>query len=503
MGIKYGRINEIIQIIYLTILINIYYISNISGLEIKIFINELGEYLIGITGKNILYIIIINIIYFIIFKRSDIYDKIQININNKYLSLELNLILILNLISFNLLLLVNDLLLLFISLELFSFILYLFILLKTSHKNSIISILYLLINSLASFFFLLGISLIYKNTGTLYLNNILFSNIPNYSTEYWELNSLSIGYLIIIFSILFKLGLAPLHFAIIRVYPSLDYTLLFYFIIIPKLIYFYLLNQFISSFLLLDWYLSLNNKPFLIGLLLFFSIFSIFIGSISGLFHNHINNLLTYSSILNLGFFFFSYIIYILNFNPSLKGFLGDNPFNLFEFLFIYLINSILIFSSLFLFNKNNQIFFLSPAFKYPSPEEGYPPKEGGSPFFSISILISIFSFIGIPPFAGFFGKLNIFSSLLSFLNPFFLYLVLFLFFSSILSAFFYFKFIYSIYFLHPNPQSNILGKTEDLSFIILNKPFFFTFTLSLSTLVISLYPFFFFYLSPLFSYLF
>lgn len=490
MGIKYGRINEIIQIIYLTILINIYYISNISGLEIKIFNNELGEYLIGITGKNLLYIIIINIIYFIIFKRSDIYDKIQININNKYLSLELNLILILNLISFNLLLLVNELLLLFISLELFSFILYLFILLKTSHKNSIMSILYLLINSLASFFFLLGISLIYKNTGTLYLNNIFFSNIPNYSSEYWELNSLSIGYLIIIFSILFKLGLAPLHFAIIRVYPSLDYTLLFYFILLPKLIYFYILNQFISSFLILDW----SNKPFLIGLLLFFSIFSIFIGSISGLFHNHINNLLTYSSILNFGFFFFSYIIYILNFNPSLKGFLGDNPFNLFEFLFIYLINSILIFSSLFLFNKNNQIFFLSPAFKYP--------------FFSISILISIFSFIGLPPFAGFFGKLNIFSSLLSFLNPFFLYLVLFLFFSSILSAFFYFKFIYSIYFLHTNPQ--ILS--QDLSFILLNKPeeekeeespFFFTFALSLSTLVISLYPFFFFYLSPLFSYLF
>lgn len=488
MGIRYGRINEIIQIIYIGILLNIYYLSNTYGLELKIFNNELGEYLIGITGRNIIYIILINIIYYIIFKRSDIYDKIQINLNNKYLSLEFNLILFLNLISFNLLILVNELLLFFISLELFSFIVYIFILLKTSHKNSIMSILYLLINSIASFFLLLGISFIYNSSGSLYFNNLLFSSGDP---------SLLWGLLIIIFSIFFKLGLAPLHFAILRVYPSLDYTLLFYFILIPKLIYFFILNQFVSFFLLFNsfWNFPLFN-PILIGLFLFFSITSIFIGSISGLFHNNLNILLTYSSILNIGFFFFAYLIYILGFHGYTEYILLFNSFNLFEFLFIYILNSILIFSSLFLFYRNNNILFLSPAFKYP--------------FFSLSILISIFSFIGIPPFAGFFAKLNIFSSLLSIQHPFFLYILFFLFFSSILSAFFYFKFIYSIYFLQPidpNLSNGLITPVSDSgvinSFLISNHPFFFSFSLSLSTILISLYPLFFFYFSPFYSYLF
>jgi len=70
--------------------------------------------------------------------------------------------------------------------------------------------------------------------------------------------------------------------------------------------------------------------------------------------------------------------------------------------------------------------------------------------------MISIFSFIGIPPFAGFFAKIFVLANLIFNLNPLFISFIIISLIATVISAYYYLYMIIYIYNHNSYPYYNI-----------------------------------------------
>ena len=134
----------------------------------------------------------------------------------------------------------NDLLIIFISIELISLSSYILI---GFNRNSFISIegslKYFILGGISTVFFALGIGFIYLVFGTtdliLIKQLILLCSIKTYTI----FNFFFLGTLFICTSFFFKLGLVPFHFWLIDAYEGGNILTTFFLIIIPKFSIFY------------------------------------------------------------------------------------------------------------------------------------------------------------------------------------------------------------------------------------------------------------------------
>lgn len=135
---------------------------------------------------------------------------------------EVFLILLTNLLAISSMLFSNDWICTIISLELFNLSLYLLVSLNSYTEKSLGSSLkYFLLSALSTAFLLLGVSLTYFIVGSTNYDSIsisvsqLFYLIPNVSNPldllFSPLHILSIAFLLILITFLFKLSAAPLH----------------------------------------------------------------------------------------------------------------------------------------------------------------------------------------------------------------------------------------------------------------------------------------------------
>lgn len=471
--------------------------------------------IINLNEKNIINLIIINFIFLIIFN-SNTYQFFPLKINsitsNSQIgqkiyglkNIEFPIILGLGLLGLNILIITKDLILIFISIELYSISTYLLILLKINRNTTRISIVYLLINSISSYIFLLGIAILYKYTGSILIDEIKYI-LPQLhtpastfraggmgydtfmNTQQWYIiwdweNSIYLwGVLFLILGLLLKLGIVPFNFWVLRLYTQLEIRILLYQIIIPKLVFIYLLYQILNNFA------TINGS--LIGffylLILFISILSVIIASIGGLFNTYYKSILTYSSILNMGFILLSISQQYQTENISSPAHFvlgqigwGEGQCS-WEYIFIYIINTIAFFFCLFL---------IYPTSKITSTETTKLINNNiklSNSWVSLLLLFSIFSFIGIPPFAGFYGKLNIFINILYSYNPLWMISIIFLFISTFISACFYLKFILFFIFNSSSAQNVLVGGNTSTT------PDSITYIFSLFSLFLLFYPFF------------
>ena len=340
----------------------------------------------------------------------------------------------------------SDLISIFLSIELQSYGLYL---LSTIYRNSELAtsggLTYFLLGGLSSCFILLGSSLLYSNSGTTNLDGLYvitsLSDIANdTSNVLYSYKSDYIHYSLLILSVgfLFKISAAPFHFWSPDVYDAIPTIVTTFVAIVAKisiLIFLLELVHYTSN--------SLFNFEFTWTIsLLVSSLLSLIIGSVLGLSQFRIKRLFAYSTISHIGF-----ILLALSINSieSIQAFI----FYLMQYSISNLNVFIILLSigySLYFYVNNSEEYKELPE-KNHSPIQLISQMKGYfyiNPVLSLSLAITIFSFVGIPPLIGFFAKQMVLSAAL---DSGYVFLTLVAILTSVISAVYYLNIIKQVFF--------------------------------------------------------
>ena len=430
-------------------------------------------------------------------------SQIQNKMGEQFKIIEYPLILLFIVTGATFLVSTSDLVSIFLSIELQSYGLYL---LSTLYRNSELAtsggLTYFLLGGLSSCFILLGTSLIYANSGTTNLDGLYvitsLSDIANDSHNilYWY-KSYYIHFSLLILSVgfLFKVSAAPFHFWSPDVYDAIPTIVTTFVAIVAKIsifIFFLELVHYTSNSLFkfeFTWTTSL----------LVSSLFSLVIGTVLGLTQKRIKRLFAYSTISHVGFILLAlsinsiesiqaFIFYLMQYSIS----------NLNAFVILLSIG----YSLYYYINDSNDYKELSD--KNNSPIQLISQMKGYfyiNPVLALSLSVTIFSFVGIPPLIGFFAKQMVLSAAI---DSGYVFLALLAILTSVISAVYYLNIIKQVFFdkaeykINPEVQSlnmhgNMLKKNvlkEKLTFktesITLSSSL--TITISLLTLIILLF---------------
>lgn len=362
----------------------------------------------------------------------------------------------------------NDLVSIFLSIELQSYGLYL---LSTIYRNSELSttggLIYFLLGGLSSCFILLGTSLLYVNSGTtsldgLYiLNSISDINDGVALTSWYKSYYLNFSLLIFSIGFLFKVSAAPFHFWSPDVYDAIPTIVTTFVAIIAKIsIFIFLLelvyhtNSYLSEF---SWTYAL----------LISSLLSLIIGTVVGLTQFRIKRLLAYSTISHVGFILLALSVSSIESTQAFIFYLVQYSISNLNAFFII----ITIGFSLYGYITNNKE-YKSLLDKNNSPIQLISQLKGYfyiNPLLSLSLAITIFSFVGIPPLVGFFAKQMVLSAAL---DNGYIFLSLVAIITSVIGAVYYLNVIKEIFFYSPEHEVNpILNESDsNLKSRILNE---------------------------------
>lgn len=374
----------------------------------------------------------------------------------------------------------TDLISIFLSLELQSYGLYI---ISTLYRNSELStsggLTYFLLGGLSSCFILLSSALLYVNSGLTYLEGLYVINSISdilsdnkFIISWYKPYYIHISLIILSVGLLFKISAAPFHFWSPYVYDNIPTIITTFVAVIAKISIFLLLLELVhyttKSYIYTNysWTISL-----LISCLL-----SLIIGTIGGLTQFRIKKLYAYSTISHLGFILLAlsinsvesiqaFIFYIIQYSISnLNAFIILISIG---FYYNYIIN---------IDNKHIQEKNNSPI-QYISQLKGF---FYINPYLSLSLIITLFSFVGVPPLVGFFGKQIVLSAAL---DKGYLFIVIVAVLTSVISAVYYLAVIKQIVFYRPNEYKKIKVSSKDIALSS-----FLTITISIITLIIILY---------------
>jgi len=311
----------------------------------------------------------------------------------------------------------NDLLSMFVGLELQSLSLYV---LASLNRNSLLSseagIKYFILGALSSGLLLFGISYIYGFTGNTNFNLIAVNYNP-------ESLGLLIGIVFVCAGLAFKVSAVPFHMWTPDVYQGAPTPITAFFALAPKIAAMGLLVRFLfNSFgeIYADWQ----------QIIIFISIASMVFAAFAAIAQTNIKRLMAYSSIGHVGY--------------ALIGIAcvsSEGLRSLVIYLLIYLVMNVAVFSFILSMKRKDEYF------------ENISDLSGlyrNHPFASVMISLVMFSLAGIPPLAGFFGKFYIFMSAIE-SNMFILSIIGVL--ASVVGAFYYLRIVKIIYFDEPQEK--------------------------------------------------
>ena len=338
----------------------------------------------------------------------------------------------------------GDLISVFLSIELQSYGLYILsTLYRDSESATASGLTYFLLGGLSSCFILLGSALLYANSGTTNLDNIYIIYHITEWFNFFDPHFLDLGLVIMCVGFLFKVSAAPFHFWSPDVYDGIPTIVTTYVAIIAKISVFAL---FIDMFVHMGFFEYSWKKIFIIS-----SFLSLFIGSVLGLTQSRIKRLYAYSTISHVGFILLalstdtvesiqSCIFYILQYTiANLNAFIILLCMGYSLYLYVYEEKE----DKKNLIDKNN-----SPV-QLISQIKGY---YYINPFIAISFAITIFSFVGVPPIAGFFAKQMILSAAL---DRGYIFMALVAILTSVIGAGYYLNVVKQIFFYKKNYKIN------------------------------------------------
>ena len=360
----------------------------------------------------------------------------------------------------------SDLVSIFLSIELQSYGLYL---LSTIYRNSELSttggLIYFLLGGLSSCFILLGTSLLYANSGTTSLDGLYIissiSDINNNIVSWYKPYYINFSLLVLSVGFLFKIGAAPFHFWSPDVYDAIPTIVTTFVANIAKISIFVFLLELV--FYTSNYVFDGQTLSWTFGLLIS-SLLSLIIGTVVGLAQFRIKRLLAYSTISHVGFILLAlsissiestqaFIFYLMQYSIS----------NLNAFIILIAIGF-----SLYSYVSDNKE-HKELLDKNNSPIQLISQLKGYfyiNPLLSLSLAITIFSFVGIPPLVGFFAKQMVLSAAL---DNGYVFLSLIAILTSVISAVYYLNIIKEIFFYSPEYQINPLLENLKLKGNIIN----------------------------------
>jgi NADH-quinone oxidoreductase subunit N len=344
---------------------------------------------------------------------------------------EIFILLIFLLMDFSLIISTQDLMLVYLLLEIQSIIYYILISLNLSRLSALgISLLYFILNSISSVFIIFGISYLYGFFCVVNIDclSMLLEASLMFKDHIFIEGPIGIffSFFFIVLGISMKIGIFPFHFWVPPVYEYTFSSITSFFSTISYLPYiFFLLFLFDNMLLAFQFYFDF--------LFLVFSFFSFCVGSFLALQQKEIKKFMAYNSIINVGILFFWLFLYLnCIYNYYLKV-------EILVSFIIYVLGYTLIninFWSIFLtINKKK---------KYLEYTTDFILLYRSHKFMAYLLIVTFFALAGVPPFLGFFTKFLLFISALKTGKYIFTLVFIFI---NIIVAFFFIKLIKVVMF--------------------------------------------------------
>jgi NADH-quinone oxidoreductase subunit N len=302
-------------------------------------------------------------------------------------SFEYYIIMLLCVCSFCFFLHATNIILLYVLIELQSISSYVLAAMNKRNRYSVeAGLKYFILGSFTSILLVFGFALLYGFSGMLHIEDLSLYIVYVEHTQLYSFILLYVSLLLVLVGFLFKIYASPFHFWVADVYQGSPTSVTIFFATIPVLSYTYVFIK-IYILVLSIFFIAHMNILFML------SILSLLSGVAGALIQKKVKKLIAYSSITTVG-----YILAALSCHNTLLVhysllYLFVYVFNIipvFVLILNYRINNVATIDSVYsfttLFSQNKWLFFL---------------------FFSF-----FFSLAGIPPFAGFFSKLYLFSAL-------------------------------------------------------------------------------------------
>lgn len=323
-------------------------------------------------------------------------------------------------LGLNLMVMSQNLLMIYLSLEMVSVGSYLMVgYLTNKPGQSEAAMKYALFGAVCSAFMLYGMSMLYAFTGTLELYSPQFVSLLSTT----PLHAWGLALILMLIGIAFKLSLVPFHFWAPDVYQGAPTPVTAFLSTAPKIAGFGLLIRVLAPFQPLS-LSGVDNGVFsLTTVIVVMAIFSMILGNFGAIWQNNVKRMLAYSSIGHTGFMLMSLFVF------SESGFKA-----LIFYMVIYVIMNMAAFMMV------DEVEELTGAEEI----DGY--KGLGRPLslLMIAMVIALLSLTGLPPTAGFTAKFLVFSAAIEAYqlsgSTLFLLMIVVGALSTVVSLFYYFK---------------------------------------------------------------
>lgn len=277
----------------------------------------------------------------------------------------------------------NDFITVYLALELTSIPTYVLVgLQRKEPKSAEAAIKYALLGILGSVLIIYGISLLYGLTGTTNLARIL-SRLRNYPIELAHATKFApvVSMLFIGSGLSLKIAAAPFHFRAPDAYEGAPTPVTAYLSVEPKCGTFALMVRlFLTTF-------SVYQSQW-VSFFIFLSLCSMFVGNLMALTQKNIKRMLAYSSIAHTGYIFIGFAVAK---SLSLSAMLF--------YVIVYVLANIGAFAVVIANSRRGK----------GESIESFAGLGQTMPYLSLAMTIFLLSLAGIPPLAGFMGKLNLF----------------------------------------------------------------------------------------------
>jgi len=331
----------------------------------------------------------------------------------------------------------NSLLTMYLGLETLALSLYALVAIDRNNATSAESAMkYFVLGAIASGALLYGISWIYGVTGTLKFDEIAAALVADPG-----LNSLPLwfGLAFLIVGIGFKFGAVPFHMWIPDVYQGARTPVTLYIATAPKL------AALAFTFrILVDGLGGLHDVWS--SMVMVIAVLSLLVGNVIAIAQTNIKRMLGYSTIAHVGF------ILLAIFCGTDKGYSAALFYTL-----TYIVAAAGAFGIIILLSRRGYDAENLSDFK---------GLNARSPWFALMMMFLMFSLTGVPPFIGFFGKLNVIDAVLS---SGYSGLAVLMVLASVVGAFYYLRVIWYMYFEQGEDQAVLQASTDTRLVLSLN----------------------------------